>query len=343
MKNNNLFSCRLLSAAVLLLLLTTTGFSQLASPLQGGHYSPNVKNVRDMANPPSGLFVMWYNSFFSGNTFYDRNGDEFNQIRLDQINPILPPIDVNLNVGGFTAVPAVFWASKFKILGGANYMAGISPGYISVDASALTEMRGIVTDTTYARISGGTVSGFTDLFVAPVGLSWGLEKFDFTFLYGFYAPTGKYETGADNNTGTGFWTHQFQGYGYFYPDKSKAMAIMIGLTYELNSRIKDADVTPGNRFTLEWGVSQFLSEQFEVGIHGGHNWQISKDSGGDVYWDSSIYDRKSSLAFNAGYWPFKERLMVNLKYAFDFGIKQRYKNNSLTLNLLFVTNFLSGK
>ena len=342
MKTNNLFVSRLLLIAGLLLIITSTGYSQLASPLQGGHYSPNVKNIRDMANPPSGLFVLWYNSFFSGGKYYDKAGNEFNQIRLDQIHPKLPNIDVNLNVGGFTSVPAIFWASKFKILGGANYMAGISPGYISVDASALTEMRGIVIDTTYARISGGTVNGFTDLFVAPVGLSWGLEKFDFTFLYGFYAPTGKYETGADDNTGTGFWTHQFQGYGYFYPDKSKAMAIMIGLTYELNSRIKDAEVTPGNRFTLEWGVSQFLSEQFELGIQGGHNWQISDDTGEGVYWDPAVHDRKSNIAFNASFWPLKERFLVNLKYGFDFGLVQRFKNDNYLVNLLFVTDLLTG-
>ncbi|MEJ2441138.1 MAG: transporter, partial [Gammaproteobacteria bacterium] len=106
MKTNNLFVSRLLFFAGLLLIFTSTGYSQLASPLQGGHYSPNVKNIRDMANPPSGLFVLWYNSFFSGNTFYDRNGDEFNQIRLDQINPNLPNIHVKLFAGGFTSVPA---------------------------------------------------------------------------------------------------------------------------------------------------------------------------------------------------------------------------------------------
>ncbi|MCW8824604.1 MAG: transporter [Ignavibacteriaceae bacterium] len=342
MKTNNLFVSRLLLIAGLLLIFNSTGFSQLASPLQGGHYSPNVKNIRDMANPPSGLFVMWYNSFFSGNTYYDRNGEEFNQIRLDQINPILPPIDVKLNVGGFTSVPAVFWASNFKILGGANYMAGISPGYLSVDASALTERRGIVIDTTYTKIEGGTVSGFTDLFIAPVGFSWGLEKFDFTFLYGVYAPTGKYETGASDNTGTGFWTHQFQGYGYFYPIENKATAVMVGLTYELNSKIKDVEVTPGNRFTLEWGISQFLSDRFEIGVHGGHNWQISDDSGADVYWDPAIHDKKNTIAFNASVWPLEERLMFNLKYAFDFGMVQRFKNDNYMVNILFVTNLLTG-
>jgi len=343
MEKNNLFLCRLMFFATLLLFFSDIGFSQLASPLQGGHYSAGLKNIRDMANPPSGLFVLWYNSFFSSNSYYDKNGDEFKQIRLDQINPILPNINVDLNLNGFTTIPAIFWASKFKILGGANYMAGISPGYLSIDASVLTERRGIIIDTTYAKQVGGTVGGFTDLYVAPVGLSWGLEKFDFTFLYGFYAPTGKYETGSDDNIGTGFWTHQFQGYGYYFPLEGKATAIMVGLTYELNSKIKDVEVTPGNRFTLEWAISQFLSEQFEIGVHGGHNWQISDDSGNDVYWDPAVHDRKSTIAFNGSYWPVKERLMLNVKYALDFGMVQRFKNDTWMVNFLYVTNLLDGK
>ena len=343
MKTNNLFVRRLLFFAALLLIFINTGFSQLASPLQGGHYSADLKNIRDMANPPSGFFILWYNSFFSGNSFYDKDGNEFNQIRLDQINPILPNINVDLNLNGFTSTPAIFWASNFKILGGANYMAGISPGYISTDASVLSEMRGIVIDTVYSKTVGGNVSGFTDLFVAPLGLSWELNKFDFTFLYGFYAPTGKYETGASDNTGLGFWAHQFQGYGYYYPMEGKATAIMLGLTYELNSKIKDAEVTPGNRFTLEWAISQFLSEKFEVGIQGGHNWQISDDSGTDVYWNPSVHDRKNTIAFNASFWPLKEKLMINLKYAFDFGLVQRFKNDNYIVNLIFITNLLTGE
>ena len=342
MKTNNLFSFRLLFLAATLLLFTNSGIAQIASPLQGGHYSQNLRNIRDMTNPPSGLFVLWYNSFFSSGSYYDKNGNKFTMINLDQINPKLPNIDVNIDQVGYTTVPAIFWASNFEILGGANFMAGISPGYLSVDASILTERRGIVVDTVYSKNVGGSVSGFTDLFVAPIGLSWGLEKFDVTFLYGFYAPTGKYETGSSDNTGTGFWTNQFQLYGYYYPFENKATAIMIGLTYELNGKIKDVDVSPGNRFTFEWAFSQFLSERVEVGVQGGHNWQISDDTGEGVYWDPSIHDRKSTITFNIGFWPLKERLLVNLKYGFDFDMVQRFKNDSYLLNLLFVTNFLTG-
>ena len=339
-----LWSSFLLVSASLGLLFFWAGLAsaQVVSPLQAGHYAPTLQNIRDMASPPSGLFFLWYNASFSTDTYVDRDGNEFESINLSQIFPRLPDIDVDVDVSGFTTVPAVFWASDFEVLGGAKYMVGTSLSYVSADATILTERPGII-DTLVTREVTGTNSGFGDLFVAPLGLSWGLEKVDLTLFYGFYAPTGRYETGASDNLGMGYWTHQFQGYGYFYPVPSKATALMLGLTYERNGTIEDADVKPGPRFTLEWGASQFLSETFEVGIHGGHNWQVGDDTGEDVWWDPAVHDKKSIIAFSASFWPWKERVMLNAKYALDYGARQRFQNRSFILNALFVTNVLSGR
>jgi hypothetical protein len=61
-----------------------------------------------------------------------------------------------------------------------------------------------------------------------------------------------------------------------------------------------------------------------------------------VFWDPSFHDRKSTIGFSAGFWPWRQRLYVSAKYAFDFGIRQRFKNHNLMLNFLFVTNALTG-
>ena len=323
--------------------LIPTAEAQIVSPLQGGHYSPAVANIRDLATPPPGLFVLWYNAYATSSEYIDRDGNKFNSIRLDQIYPGLPNVDVSLKLKAISSIPTVFWASPFTVLGGARYMAGFSLTYISADASIVTERGGIIIDTTYTRAAVGKNSGFSDMLVVPLGLSWEMEGVDLTFMYGFTAPTGKYETGSSENLGLGFWTHQFQGYGYLYPMEGKATAVMLGVTYELNSKIQDADVQPGGRFSLAWGISQYFSEQFELGIQGGHNWQISDDSGQDVYWDSGIHDRKSTLAFAANYWVLKEHLSLNLKYAFDFGARQRFLNNTWLLNVVFVPGILTGK
>jgi hypothetical protein len=331
-----------LVVTVFLFLHPESAVAQVVSPMQGGHFTPGVTNIRDMAHPPSGLFVVWYNMFMSTDTFIDRNGNKLKSLNLEEINPTLPNVDVDLDINGFVTVPAVFWASHYTLLGGARYMVGISPNYLTADATVITEMGGGAIDTTITSVEEDNVSGFTDLYVAPVGLCWGFEKFDVTAMYGFYAPVGRYETGASDNVGLGFWTHQFQGYGYYYPTPSKATAIMLGLTYELNGKIKDTDMQPGNRLSLEWGVSQYLSEQFEIGIQGGHNWQVGDDRGTEVFWDTSIHDRKSTVGFSASYWPWKNRLNVALKYSTDFSIRQRFDTGIWYINAIFLTNLLTG-
>ena len=333
-----------LACLVALLLPAAPSGAQVASPLQSGHYSPVMMNVRDMAQPPAGLFVLWYNAFTSSDSYVDRNGNKFESINLSEINAALPDIDLDLKLKAVASVPTVFWASNFRVLGGARYMAGVAPNYVSADISVLTERGGIINpDSTIVRQHGGKNSGFSDLFVTPLGLSWGWEKSDVTVMYSFYAPTGKYETGNAETIGLGFWTHQLQWRGYYYAKPDKSTAFMLGLIYELNGTIKDVDVSPGDRFTLEWGLSQYFSDVFEVSVQGGHNWQVGDDSGADVYWDPAFHDRKSTVAVGVTYWPWRQKLAVTGKYAFDFGVRQRFENNTLYVNLLFVPGWLAGE
>jgi len=328
-----------LSALVAAILATgAPAGAQVASPVQSGHYSPVMMNVRDLAHPPSGMFFLWYNAFTSSDRYIDRNGNKFESI------PGLGNTRLDLKVDAFASVPTVFWASHFRLLGGARYMAGIAPSFVSADVSALSERTGIINpDTTFVRKHGQKNSGLSDLLVTPAGLSWGWEKADLTALYSFYAPTGKYDTGDPESIGLGFWTHQLQGACYFYPKPDKSTAVMLGLVYELNGRIEDVDVSPGDRLTLEWGVSQYFSERFELSAQGGHNWQISDDSGADVYWNPAHHDRKSTVGFGATYWPWTEKLAVAVKYAFDFDVRQRFENDTVFVNLLFAPGWLTGQ
>jgi hypothetical protein len=317
--------------------------AQVASPLQSGHYTPVMMNVRDLVHPPPGLFLVWYNTFTSSSSFIDRDGNEFSSIDLSDLNPALPDVSVDLGLDAYAAAPTVFWASPFRVLGGARYLAGIAPSYVSAEVSVVTERAGLADpDTSIVRRQGDRVSGFSDLFVTPLGLSWSWEKCDLTAMYSFYAPTGKYETGDPESVGLGFWTHQLLARGYYYPRPDRATALMLGLVQEFNGKIDGVDVTPGDRFTLEWGLSQYFSERFEVAVQGAHNWQVTDDAGGDVYWDPGYHDRKSTLGVGATYWAWPQKLAVTGKYAFDFGVRQRFENDTFFVNVLFVPGWLTG-
>ena len=183
-----------------------------------GHYTPGLLNIRDFAMPEPGLYGVLYNYFYTTDRLNDRNGNEINSVT---INPGPGPgvtlrLDVDVDV--YALAPTLVWVSPWKLLG-AKYGAFISPSFAnsSVGASLATETGlGIDADTSQFNVG--------DLFVQPLWLGWTLRHWDVTFGYGFYAPTGKYDTStvtlpsgatvtteAADNIGLGFWTHQLQG------------------------------------------------------------------------------------------------------------------------------------
>jgi hypothetical protein len=328
---------------VAFLLFTANASAQQVSPLQTGHYSPAFSNVRDMARGAPGLAIVWYNHYAFTNTYVDRNGDEYSKIPLQKLEPDLPDVLLGVEMQTFATVPAIFYGMPFEVLGGAQWMIGVTPSYMWANSFVVAEGYDESSDSLFALSDKAKLSGFGDLSVVPLGLTWSWDHFDLTFYYGFTAPTGRYSTGGDDNIGLGFWTHSPQLFTYFYPKSDQSNAIMLGLTYELNGKIKGEDFNPGNRLSLEWGISQYFTERFEVGLMGGHNWQVTDDSGDDVIVDPSWHDRKSTITLNIGYWAWKDRLQLTAKYGYDFGMRQRFKTNYFMLNITFATNALTGK
>lgn len=308
----------------------------LVSPIQSGAYLPGVMGVRDYANPgQGGLFVLDYNIFVDADTYYDRNGNKVNSIDfIPQLGPIPIDIDISSYINSFTLTYA---SPKLSFLGDAQYLFIVAPNYVTAN------VRVGLGDLFNGQTVDGGASGFGDLTVAPLKLSWGSETFDFTGGYMFVAPTGKYNTGADDNIGIGYWSHVLQAAAYYFPLPQKTTAILVMPSYEFHGKLKDADVKPGSRFFLEYGISQYLSERLEVNLQGGHAWQIGEDSGSDVYWDTSVKDQMSTLSGGLGYWLIPDTFYANAKYGTTYNNKQQFKINTFQIQLLLILNFLKKK
>ncbi len=311
------------------------------SAYQAGAYQAGVMNVRDLAPVPGGgLIIIDYNFWNNSTSYVDRFGNDITHIELEY-DGLKTEIDLTQQISGYTNVPVLFYASSFKLLG-ATYMASINPSFIS--SGYKMNIHASLSDTTV--ITAGNTGGFGDLAIMPVGLGWSFgDKADFSLFYTLYAPTGRYETGAADNVGRGYWTHQIQLPAYFY-FMEKATALFVMPTFETNSNVKDSDVRPGNRFSIEYGVSQYITSWLELEILNGHNLQISDDKGDDVWWDNTALefrDQASTVSFGLGAWPVEGQLNIRLKYAMDYGVKQRYKSNFWSFSLIYIPGILNGK
>ncbi len=316
----------------------------LVSPLQTGHYSPGSMNIRDEADPAPdyGLTVLDYNTYQYGNKFYDKNGKQVTQIK----GPAGNLVNLDPDVSGYNNTLMFQWAFKRKILG-ATYFCAASIPFETVNTNLVYSKIGNIDSLHQSGNVSGKVSGFSDASVSPLALSWRLKNMDISMGWMIYAPSGQFSEGGSNNTGFGFWSNIFQVFGYWYPEKlkgqpSETLAVMLGASFEATGTIKGSDVEPGNRFSLDYGIEQYLSDNFSVGIYGSNNWQVTEDRGSQVYWDASVKDRLGTWGFQLGYWLWANRLQALGKCGFSYGAVQRFQQNLLEINLIFVTNALAG-
>jgi hypothetical protein len=186
---------------ILLSIFVFMGFglakAQRVSPYQSGSYYPGLVNIRDLAAAPAGIILLDYNYWNGTKGYYDKDGNEFTGGTIDLPSPHNPVnVTTKPEISGYINVPVLFYGSKFKVLGGARYLTSISPVYMNLDYSvflALGDTSGNIT---------GNNSGFGDLAFMPLGLSWSFDnKVDVAFMYSLYAPTGRYETGGEDNLG----------------------------------------------------------------------------------------------------------------------------------------------
>ena len=316
---------------------TTT--AQRVSAYQAGSYQPGIMNIRDLAAPREGFVFIDYNFWNSSSSYYDGFGNEVKTIDIDLTpNSSLSDkisLDLSPQISGYANVPVFFYASNLKIFNG-RYLASINPVYLTSNY----KMNIHISDTSVT--SSGNAGGFGDLSIMPLGLAWSFnDKIDLSFFYVVYLPTGKYETGASDNIGKGYWTHQFQVPFYYYLN-DKATALFVMPTFEVNGTVEDSDVRPGSRFTIEYGISQYITPWLELEILNGHNWQVSDDTGEDTWWSNSqlyVKDQTSAVSFGVGAWPWEGRLNIRAKYAMDYRTKQRYKSNFLSLSFIYIPNF----
>jgi hypothetical protein len=126
----------------------------------------------------------------------------------------------------------------------------------------------------------------------------------------------------------------------------QATAFAIIPTLEINGKVKDADARIGNRFSLEYGISQYFTSWLEVEIMNGHNWQIQADSGDDVWWSGTRFDgfdRKNVFSAGINVWPVEGILNLRVKYIKDYGVRQRFNNQFWNLSLLLIPGILAER
>lgn len=270
-----------------------------------GHYVNGVEGLKAATLPPPGIYWRVYNLFYSTDKMTDEDGDKL-------------PIDFDLFV--YALVNRVIWISNYEILG-ANYGADIIIPlvYTDVEIGAM----GLKDDQ----------FGLGDITIEPIVLAWHKERYDASFAFGIYAPTGKYDVNEPASPGKDFWTGMFTGGGTYYFDVDKTWTASILARYEIHSEKGDTAVTPGNDFHFEWGVGKTLAKTWDVGLTGYCQWQVTDDDGSDVTWDESVHDQVYAIGPEVSVFLPPAKLFVSLRSQWEFGAEDRTEGNVTVLTL----------
>ena len=214
-----------------------------------------------------------------------------------------------VSAGLDSSVPLLFvqpsYAPKTKFMGG-QVSLGLGVGFAKNTTGVDIRLSDIGTQ--FNR--SDSVTGFTDLYpIASVAWNKGVHNW-MTYATGDI-PTGSYDSKRLANVGIGHAAIDAGGaYTYFDPKTGREFSAMLGFTH--NWENSDTDYQNGTDSHLDWSASQFLSEQWQVGLVGYVYQQLSGDSGAGATL-GSFKSRVASIGPEVG-------------YAFTIGKKAAYAN-----------------
>jgi hypothetical protein len=118
--------------------------------------------------------------------------------------------------------------------------------------------------------------------------------------------------------------------------------VLLSGTYEIHHDKEDVDITPGDRFSLDWGVSQYLpinedgSVLAELGLIGYSQWQVENDSGSDVINALNVKDEVHSIGVQLGVASVPRNASLVFRFLKEFEAKARFEGE------LYVLTFAKG-
>ncbi len=284
------------------LLVLAASLAALPGILQAqpsAHYAPGVEGIKGASLPPPGVYFRDYNYFYWANSLNDSSGKK--------IDP------ANLYAFTYANLPRLLWITDTKFLG----------GYVGVDG-----FLPIVSEQVNAMGSGSHNFGIGDLFVEGT-LSWHTKQFDFSLGSGVDMPTGDSpgKPGPSTEPGLGYYTFMQTAGATWYIDEEKTWAVSALNRFEFNTEQRFTEVTYGDAYTLEWGVSKTMEKVIDLGAVGYYQQQVTGDSNGQPLNRVAAVGPEISVAFP------QVMLFVSLRYNYEFMAYSRAQGNDVTLTL----------
>ena len=277
---------------------------QITEAQPTAHYVPGVEGILAASLPPPGFYLRDYNVFYYADALNDAGGNK------------IGAVDAKAFI--YANVPRFLWITDAQVLG----------GFLGVDALLPLQYTDADIKTPLGPFNSSTF-GIGDFFIEG---TWSkhIQHFDFSLAYGIWTPTGDSAPAPTTRAGLGYWTHMLTAGATWYIDADKKWAVSALNRYEFNMEKEDTDITPGQAYTLEWGVNRALGKTVNVGAVGYYQQKVTTDSGDG---SSSTRDRVGAAGPEVSVYCPKWELNTSLRYLYEFMAESRFQGHTIALTL----------
>jgi len=273
-----------------------------------GVYPPGTSATNSGVTPPSGF------SYANLLAIYGR--DQFKGTQGEVLATGSQSVIMDLN--------SFIWVSKKEILGGAKF---------SMSATLPVANNSLTSDVT-GPVSGG--SGFADSYYQPLIIGWNKERVAIRAVYGFLAPTGRFTAGANDNVGSGYWTHAVSSGQTFYLTENKKTSISTFEMYELHTTQQTTAIHPGQTLDLDYSVMHSIGlrgeKRLQIGLVGYHQLQTTDKTGPTITPEQSAAHYKVNALGFASNVSFSSKGSVGFKYFKEFANRSTFQGYSVQVS-----------
>jgi len=216
------------------------------------------------------------------------------------------------------------WVSRRTLRGGARF---------SATASLLVSNSSLASDTEGPLSAGG---GFADSFYQPFILGWTTDRVDIRTAYGVLAPTGRFNAGASDNVGSGYWTHAPSAGVTVFLTQDKTTAISVFHMYEFHTVQEGTAIHPGQTANIDYSVARTFrlkeDTQLQLGLIGYGQWQTSDKTGPTISTaEQGVRYKVNALGVASNVMLPGRKTSLGLKYFKEFSNRSTFQGYTLQI------------
>jgi hypothetical protein len=283
--------------------------SQAAEAQVRGVYPTGMNATNAGVTPDSGLT---YSNLFIFNARDESKGPD-GEVVATGSNAVM--IDLNTFV----------WVSRGTLLGGARF---------SATASLLVSNNSLASDTEGQLSAGG---GFADFFLQPFILGWQTERVGIRTAYGILMPTGKFNAGASDNVGSGYWTHAPSAGVTIFLTRDKRTTLSAFHMYEFHTVQEGTAIHPGQTANIDYSVTRTIrvndDTQLQLGVIGYKQWRTTDKTGPTITAaEGGTRYKVTALGFASNVVLPVRKVSLGLKYFKEFSNTSTFQGYTLQIS-----------